>query len=134
MRKHDSITSLEENAPHLHKLLTIYKKRAKENKKLPGWFDITNPYPVAIPTSRKRRRIAGWVEGADLRQLNRDIREYLANSYRLRNGETVVVVNRKRDRVAVVLRQFGLVFHTSKATGKLSTVLTASLLVNEILE
>ena len=99
---------------------------------LPDWLDTS--VPVVRGPGATRATIAGWIEGADLRQLNKHIRSYLAAAHSLRPGETVVVINKKRDRVAVVLQQYGLVFHTTRSTGKLSAELSAALLTRAVLE
>ena len=100
--------------------------------KLPDWLDINDPQPRG--SGARKATIAGWIEDVDLRQLNKHIRAYLVTAYSLREGEVVVAINKKRDRVAVVLHQYGLVFHTTRPTGRLSAELSASLLLREVLE
>tara|TARA_Y100000034_G_scaffold122540_1_gene168107 strand:- start:3892 stop:4266 length:375 start_codon:yes stop_codon:yes gene_type:complete len=117
------VTSGDETPEHLLRLV----KRRKGL--LPDWLDIDEVWP-SRPDSKGR--IVGWIEGADLRQLNRDIREYLAIAYKLKNGETVVVVNVKRNRVVLILKHYNLVFHTSRYTGKLSAELSVGNLIRKI--
>ena len=123
------------NLPKLgHKNLPEHLKELIHARKgrLPDWLDIS------VPTCRKpsdfKVTIAGWLEGADLRQLNKHICAYLVTAYSLKEEEMVVIINKKRDRVAVVLRMFGLVFRTTRPTGVLSAELSASLLTREVLE
>jgi len=97
---------------------------------VPNWLDLS----LEVAPRARRSRIAYWLEGVDLRQLNKDARRFLADTCDLRDGESLIVVNQKRNHVVVVLRQHGLVFHSSKPTGKLSVELSASLLTKELFD
>jgi hypothetical protein len=107
------------------------RRYLRERKEVvPDWLDLE----MSAPPRSRRARIAFWLEGADLRQLNRAAREFVADACNLQDGESMIAINRARNRVFVILRQHGMVFHASKHTGRLSTALTVGLLLREVYE